>query len=66
MASITSHKTSTGEIRWRARVRLRGQNASCTFRQKTHALFWARRVEEKLLEVADNDPLGKYKLVRIS
>lgn len=66
MASITSHKISTGETRWRARVRLRGQNASCTFRRKTHALFWARRVEERLLELADSDPYGKYKLVRIS
>lgn len=66
MASITTHKTSAGETRWRARVRLRGQDASCTFRRKTDALFWARRVEEQLLEVADYDPRGKYKLVRIS
>ena len=65
MASITTHKTATGETRWRARVRLRGQYMSKTFHRKTVAQQWARMVEMTLMEVHDYDPRGRYKLIRI-
>ena len=65
MATITTHKTSTGETRWRARVRLRGQDISLTFNRNTMARRWAHMVEVKLMEMHDFDPRGRYKLIRI-
>ena len=65
MASISMHKTTTGENRWRVRIRLRGQAISKTFHRRTMALKWARMVEMKLVEMHDYDPSGTYKLIRI-
>ncbi len=66
MASISKHLTTTGEIRWRARVRLREQDISKTFNRKTVALLWARIVEDKVLRMHNFDLRDQYKLIRMA
>jgi hypothetical protein len=66
MASISSHKISTGETRWRARVRLRENDITRTFHRQRMAIIWSRNLEQELLYLYESDPEGKYKLVRIS
>lgn len=57
MASVTSYRTSTGEHRWRARVRLRGHDISHTFLRRTEAHKWARMLEFEIVNIHLSYPL---------
>ena len=49
MATIEARRTKSGETRYRARVRLKGQpDLTATFPKKTYALKWATRIEAEL------------------